>query len=476
MTQPPTAWPPGAPTAPPAPPAPQTPAPSAPAAAPAPPSAWRDGVRRLRAAAATEPGRLRGIGALLAVLVLSFGALTAWQVSERAAAAGAVVEHSQPLSEDAASIYRSLADADTTAASGFLAGGDEPRAVRERYERDIRRAAELLAEAAADSESSASAQRRIAELNRELPRYTGLVEAARANNRQGLPLGGAYLRYANQRMREKMLPAARELYEAETAQLHADYADARAWPWFATAGGVLALGALGWAQRRHYLRTHRVLNPGLVGATAATLAALLWLSAGSTLARSSLGDSDEHGARSLQAINEAWIGALQARGAENMWLVARGGGGAYEQDSVEHLERVSGPTPRAGAEDEGGLIDEAYRLADDEAGRAPVAKAQRGLHEWRKRHAKARAAEDGGDYQAAVDLVIGREGDTTGQAFDTVDTGLRKAAAHEQAEFEEAAGAGRAALTGLALGATVLSVLGAAAALAGIGRRLSEYR
>ncbi|MDT0377634.1 hypothetical protein RM572_02450 [Streptomyces sp. DSM 42041] len=497
MTQPPAAWPPAPPTTAPAPPGHSTPArpgptrtarPPGPAPAPGEPGAgpprtpralWAQTVRRVREAATTEPGRLRGIAALLAALLLLFGALTAWQVGARAAAADAVVEHSQPLSEDAASIYRSLADADTTASGGFLAGGGgvgEPRSLRERYERDIRRASELLAKAAANSEGSSQTQRRIAELNRELPRYTGLVEAARANDRQGLPLGGAYLRYANERMQEKLLPAARDLYEAENARLRADYTEARSWPWAATLAGLAALGALGWAQRRDYLRTNRMLSPGLVGAAAATLVALLWLTAGSALARSWLGNSDEHGARSLHALNEAWIGSLQARSAENMWLVARGAGGTYEQDSVRHLARVAGPTPEPDAEDRGGLVDEAYRLADDEAGRGPVADAQHGLHVWHKRHAKARAAEDGGDYERAVELVIGRESGTTGDAFDVVDTGLRKASAHEKAEFEEEAGDGRAALTGLAAGGALLALLGAGGATVGIGRRLSEYR
>ena len=69
---------------------------------------------------------------------MAFGAVTAWQISDRAAAADDVVSHSQPLSADAADIYRSLADADTAAASGFLAGGQEPARVRERYERGHR--------------------------------------------------------------------------------------------------------------------------------------------------------------------------------------------------------------------------------------------------------------------------------------------------------------------------------------------------
>lgn len=44
-------------------------------------TAWAEGLDELRAAATTEPGRLRVIGAVLALLVVLFGAVTAWQVA-----------------------------------------------------------------------------------------------------------------------------------------------------------------------------------------------------------------------------------------------------------------------------------------------------------------------------------------------------------------------------------------------------------
>ncbi len=128
-------------------------------------TAWAEGLDELRAAATTEPGRLRVIGALLAVLVVVFGAVTAWQVSDRSAAADDVVKHSQPLTADAASIYRSLADADTTAAAGFLAGDEESVATRERYATDISTASALLVKAAANSGGSDGARAQIAKLN-----------------------------------------------------------------------------------------------------------------------------------------------------------------------------------------------------------------------------------------------------------------------------------------------------------------------
>ena len=83
---------------------------------------------------------------------------------------------------------------------------------------------------------------------------------------------------------------------------------------------------------------------------------------------------------------------------------------------------------------------------------------------------------DKGEYQQARDKVIGVGKDPTGECFDNVDAALEKALTHEQTEFQQAAGDGLDAMTGLPYGAAVLAVLGAAGAVLGIGRRLSEYR
>ncbi|WP_245171002.1 hypothetical protein [Streptomyces decoyicus] len=443
-------------------------------------TAWAEGLDELRAAATTEPGRLRVIGALLAVLVVVFGAVTAWQVSDRSAAADDVVKHSQPLTADAASIYRSLADADTTAAAGFLAGDEESVATRERYATDISTASALLVKAAANSGGSDGARAQIAKLNSRLPRYTGLVETARANNRQGLPLGGAYLRYANEQMRKELLPAARALYDAETDRLAADYGAAKARPWFALAAGVVAIGALGWAQRRHYRRTNRVFNRGLLAATAASVVVLVWLVAGHTVARAALTGSYEHGARSLRVLNEARIDALQARGDENLTLVARGAVLTEGQEDFYEAGFRSGMADLAGGGEHGAAaaksrLGAALSLADDEAGRRPVRAALTQVRQWQVRHGEARAADDKGDYEQALAKVIGAGG-STGESFDRVAAGLQQALVHEQEEFRSTADSGRGALGGLPVGAGVLAGLAALGAVLGIGRRLAEYR
>ncbi|MFF1376015.1 hypothetical protein [Streptomyces sp. NPDC058308] len=459
-------------------PSPQTPQTPRPATA-ARRTAWSEGVDRLRGAATTEPGKLRIIGAVLALLVVAFGAVTTWQMTDRSAAADDVLHRSQPLSAAAAEIYRSLADANTAASSGFLAGGQEPAAVRARYEHDVERAAEKLATAASSAGAGSSSAASVSKLNKLLPQYTGLIERARANNRQGLPLGGAYLRYANDKMQTQMLPAAEKLYKAENARLGSDYDSAKPYPWFAIALGVLALTALAWAQRRNYRRTNRVFNHGLLAATAAATVVMLWLVVGHSVARSGLNDSYDHGVRSLNVLNDARISSLKARGNENLTLVSRGAEttevAGEPQDTFDVAYRAQ---MKQLGDGEKGLLGKAADLAGGDAdGKKPVADAVANVGVWKDRHKVARASDDSGDYQGALDKVIGAKGDEpTGECFDNVDAALDLALAHEQRQFKQAAEDGRGAMSGLPAGAAVLAVLAAGGAVLGIGRRLSEYR
>ncbi|MEU9785636.1 hypothetical protein AB0H92_32535 [Streptomyces phaeochromogenes] len=440
-------------------------------------TAWAEGVDQLRAAATTEPGRLRIIGAVLALLVVAFGAVTAWQMTDRSAAADDVLHSSQPLSADAAEIYRSLADANTVASSGFLAGGQETKASRDLYERDIDNAAEKLVTAAANSEPGSASEKTITKLNRMLPEYKGLVERARANNRQGFPLGGAYLRYANSKM-QVMLDDAERLYTVENQHLRADYDDATPYPWIAIGAGVLAIGGLAWAQHRNYRRTNRVLNHGLVAATAASTVVLLWLVVGHSVARAGLNDSYDNAVRSLNTLNDARIASLKARGNENLTLVARGAEtrnvgtpekpdivDVYDYDYEQQMKALT--TKLAAAEG----------LADNSAGEKPVQDATANMKVWKDRHEEARTQDNLGNYQGALDRVIGSDDKKpTGECFRNVDAALKAAIDHEETEFKQAAGDGRGAMNGLVVGAAVLAVLAAAGAVLGIGRRLSEYR
>ncbi|MEY9967246.1 hypothetical protein ABIA33_005311 [Streptacidiphilus sp. MAP12-16] len=439
------------------------PRPGADAPAPRRPSA------RLRS---TPPRRLWTLGSVLALLAVLFGALTVTQVVQSSNAASSVVTHSQPLSDDAAQIFHSLADADTTAATGFLQAGNETDAVRKQYNNDIQTASTLLAQAAASTSASDPGQQQIQQLNSQLPVYTGLVDTARADDRQGLPLGGAYLRYASGQLQNVMLPEAQTLYAAETARLHQDYANAEALPWAAIGLGLVTLGALVWAQIRLFRRTNRVFNVGMVVATAATAVAVIWLTAAQSIAASDLNASNTRGAAPLQVLNEARITALQCRGAENLNLVARGSTDTYETAWAKVSAQLAGKN--------GYLSDANGMTASDPTAQNPIRVAAAAFTTWQQRHDTAKSANDHGDYTTAVNDTIGVAGatstQTTSAAFTQLDDSLNTAISRERANFHSLADAGRGDTALLAEGAGVLAALAAAGALLGINRRVAEYR
>ncbi|MFJ1754468.1 hypothetical protein [Kitasatospora sp. NPDC088134] len=428
-------------------------------------------VARLRAAGRTPPGRLRAAAAVLVALVLLFGAAGLWQSANRSAASGGLVSRSEPLSQDAAEIYRSLADADTTAAAGFLLAGQEPPALRKRYQDDLATAARLISEAAARTGSTGGdAQLRLAELNQQLPRYAGLVDTARAANREGLPLGGAYLRYASGLMQQTILPAAQKLADSEAAALDEEYDRAAAAPWLALSLGVLALAALARYQVLLFRRTNRVFNPGLLAASLAVLTALVWLGAGAAVAGGSLDDARAQGIDPLRRLNQVRVEALQAHTAENLNLVSRGATDAYTQRWDQLSKALAGPAGQDGSV--AGLSQSPPAPAKDQ-----LADARKAFGDWQDRHAKAAGKDAEGDYEAALGLTLAPDGgDTADTAFGAAEQKWAAAEQSEQGAFEAAAGGVDTVLAVQAAAVALLAALAAAGTVRGIGRRLAEYR
>ncbi|MDI2131045.1 hypothetical protein [Yinghuangia seranimata] len=446
---------------------------TAPAARPVPepPAAPDPGVgrvRRLRAAVATTPGRLRLASAVLAVLMVTFAAVAALQAFDRASAADRLASDTGPLSRRATEIYRSLADADTTAAGGFLLGDKEPPALRQRYQDDLATAARLLTESATSSGGSAEAQRLIASLNTQLPQYAGQVETARALSRQRLPLGGAYLRYASAQMQDTMLADAQRLVDTQQRRLDDDFAAAEAFPTTAVLLAAVTLLALGYCQLALFRRTSRVFNIGLLAASAAVLVGMLWLAVGAVSAGDALAKGRDDGAHPLRLLGQARIDALQAHAAENLDLVARGGSEKYTVRWNEEQNTLAPADPAKGT------LRDAVRAAPD-AARTQMASGVAQFEQWKARHGAAAAK--GTDYDAQLALTISATAaDTSDAAFTAMDGSLAQAAAAEDKAFADAVHGVDGDLRILGIGVAVLAVLGAASAVRGIDRRLAEYR
>ncbi|MGB3443364.1 MAG: hypothetical protein WBA97_31905 [Actinophytocola sp.] len=428
-------------------------------------------VGELRELAKTTPGVLVVLTVALVLVSLLVGLFTALSVQSRAKTLDDLTARSGPLSIAAQDLYRSLSDADATANSAFLSQGLEPAEVRARYESDIAQASSALATAVAAREPAdlADPDGALSVLSRELPVYTGLVETARANNRQGLPFGAAYQREASNLMREELLPAAQRLYTDETATLRDDQDSAAGLPIVEIVLGLGLLVLLFFAQRYLRRRTRRRLNVGLLVATGAAVVSLAWVLIATIGVMANVNASQENGSAQTDVLAQARIAALAARGDETLTLVARGSGAVFEED----YEKVRKVLVGDGG---GGLLGQARRLATDDAVRNEVRAATDAERDWHEVHGQIRELDDNGDYLPAVDLTLGQDENGAAAKFDAVDNSLREAILTTQATFEDEVGQASNALTGTVIGVIVLALLAAAGAAAGIWQRLKEYR
>jgi len=420
-------------------------------------------------AAGTTHAKLRLLLLTLLALTVLWGGIAAWSVAGHASAASNVRAVSEPLSLDAQRIYRSLSDADATEATAFLSGGQEPLALRRRYQADIAQAARQL-EAATAAAGQSAAGRQLAILSGGLPVYTGSIETARADNRYGYPLGAAYLREASGFMRGTLLPAASAVYAQENAQLAVADQQATAVPYSALVVAVIVTIGLFLAQRWLARRTHRVINPGLLVASVAGLASLVWLVSAVTVASVQFSSARDHGSAPVEALAQADIAALRAHAYESLNLIDRGGDPS-NQENFASLQKQLGPGP-------GTLLTEAAASAAGSPGSAQAAAATRAAPAWYAVHRTVLSLENGGprDYLPAVQLAVGPGPTQAGGLFSALDQDLTGAMAADQASFRTAARSGQDALAGLEAGIVVLSLVMAAGCAWGISRRLAEYR
>jgi hypothetical protein len=426
-------------------------------------------LRAITEVARTTPGRYGVIVAVLLVLCTAFGVAAAVRLHARSAALDDLVTSSEPLAIAAQDIYRALSDADATAASAFLEGGVEPPEVRRRYENDIAQAGSALAAAASAATTSAEAGRSVTRLSTYLPVYAGLVEQARANNRRGWPLGAAYLREASGLMQSTLLPAARELYEGETGRLAGTERRATPLPLVEVLLGVLAIGALVAAQVYLRRRTNRVLNIGLLAATAASALVLLWVVVVAVGVALNVGQARDRGSTQVQQLATARIAALEARGDETLTLVARGAGADYEKQYAEIIARLGGPDGRSG------MLGGARDSIEDPAVRALVQDAIDRQQVWRAAHAEIRRLDDSGAYNGAVAAAIGPQANGAAAAFTGLDDSLGKAIGLSKQRFDAEVASARSMLSSSVAGVVLLTALAAAGAVWGMWQRLKEY-
>jgi hypothetical protein len=407
---------------------------------------YTSSVRRL---ARTTPGVIGIIALAVAAICVIAGVVTAAQLNGRINERNSVLTRAEPFAYAAQNLYAALSAADAAAASAFLSGGIETAPMRAQYQQALARASSALADATAGT-TDIQTRTAMAQISEQLATYTGLVESARANNRQGQVIGSAYLREASSLMQTSLLPGAERIYTGNLATVEEDQQAIGSLPILSLVLLVLALVAIGVASVIMYRRTNRQFNVGLV--VSATLVALVigWVLVATQLAAREIGHSRE-GTERFEQLARARILAQQARTDETLELISRGDISAGENSFQSHLDGLNK------------LVDAAPATARDAA------------QKWAASHQKQADAYNGGDYLAAVAQAIGPDPAASATQFATVESSLRDGIEQTRDTMRDRVAAAGAWLALSPTGTLVLMVFAASAAVIGLWPRLKEF-
>lgn len=239
-------------------------------------------------------------------------------------------------------IQSSLLRADALATNAFLVAGLEDPAQRAEYDDAI----DVVLRDIADAADAQPADRKaLAALNEQVDTYSTYIAQARANNRQGFPVGAGYQKAASDQLRNEAIPILDALVKANTDR--ADGAMGGQHPIWLAVLGLIVLAGLWWLNRELARTFRRRFNKGLVIA-AAIVAAVSVVTAAGAWIRDSSNDSLRDG-EFQDAVSSAVArtAANDAKANESLRLIARGSGAVNETIWGEKAAVVEKNVPAA---------------------------------------------------------------------------------------------------------------------------------
>lgn len=411
------------------------------------------------------PGQLVVLCIFLVLGAVCFGAIGFGAEHSRARAVQAARTGTEPLLVQAVNLYTALSDANATAARTFLQGSLEQPATRARYAQDLRLAADALATLTQKTGGSADTSAAVRTIARQVPVYAGLVEAARANNRQGFPVGAAYLRRASTLLTGTILPEANRLYTTEVKHLSDDYAaGARSFPLIvlAVTGGV-ALALLVVAQGYLARITRRVFNVPIVIGTVVLAAVTLWALVGLIREQGALSRA-RRASDSVEVLSASQVLLSRSEGDQSLTLINRGSDEVDPADFGMVMHAVS-PT--------GGLLADASRLAASGADSAAIRRLDADYAAFASETSQIDALESRGQLLRAIPRAASAASNAIADDLNAAVSAQVRAA---QTRFKTAASDTGSSLSGLSIAIPLLTAVAAGLAIYGIRQRLRDFR
>ncbi len=394
------------------------------------------------------PGRMRIAAALAVLACLVFAGLGGYAFRGWGGALNEARGDAAQLVR-VQTIQNDLVKADAAASNAYLAGGSEDPLVRADYDAAIEEAARLLAEPAATTQDSAT----LAEAVAGLAEYTGLVEQARANNRQGLQVGAAYLREAGTVLRDQIVPALEKVSQNDQRRVADAYQRMNLFTALLIVSAVVTLAMLVAVQVWLGRRTRRIINVPLAIATVVVLAGTVVGAVVITGAADRARQTAAGPYAATVALASARTAAFDAKAQESLGLIARGNSGPAEEIAQERITAASTDLVTARDNGAGGESNQTFGA-------------------WVERHKQVRAADLAGSWGAARELALG----DSNEAFTTFDDASAVTLAEQAGQVDEALAAPRTSLVLLGWLVLTLGIGAAVTSMIGIGQRLGEYR
>lgn len=401
----------------------------------------------LRTALEGTPGRLRLVAAAAAVVCAVLGVVggeALWSSSAALTRAQADVAQVVRVEQ----VRSDLLAADAAATTAFLQGGLEDPARRQAYDTAVDRVGRTIATAATEQPADGTA---LGVLNTQVQQYVALVEQARADNRQGLPLGATYLSQASAGLRGSTVPVLDALSQADTTRANDELARSSGGTALVLTGAlavVVLLATLVLLARR----SHRYLNVPLAVALGLVLVALVTGTVTLAGVRSSVQDAQDRQVAQVLRLTSLRSAAYDAKANESLALVNRGNGASYE----------------AKWKDDSGIVQEAAGRLDGDL--FPL------WTTYVTRHQAIRTADDGGNWPGAVALATATGTTSADTAFKAVVSGAETQLDSAQRAAADAITAPSTRTTVLGWALLLLCVGAAVLAVRGVGQRLEEYR
>lgn len=401
----------------------------------------------------TTPGKMTAMVLLLSIFTLSAGLSMSNIAADRRLDFDRLINNTEPVSYMAHNLYTSLSSANTAASSGFVLAGTDSEAARADYFTAFQEAGHAIALTAGGiSIDDTQELALITELSQKLPIYTGLVETAWANNRQGNPVGVAYMSEASTLMREELLPLAARLYTLTSENVEKQQQSLTEPLWLPISGLAAALIALVLAQIWMSATTNRRFNKGMLLAFALMAIATTWVVTANAITWQAGSKAYEKASAPLENLTDARILAQQARTQEMLALVWRqslessGTTFATATSSIkETLATFNHPTAR---------------------------EAETALTTWANSHNDILAALNVGDYETAQSLALKSE---TAQAYEDLDTALATLIDENRTIMRAYLDQGVTASTFVSTMVLLISIISVLSLWIGIRPRLQEY-